>query len=92
MSRKLLTDEQFLQQLNMKRKRLTGIYRIVEKMQSRNAKLEEIDSRYEVLLRTKNTIYKDEDKIRSICRPIVQHSYVNMSASDLRQEIHDLDF
>ena len=58
MSGKLVADEQFLQQLNMKRKRLTGIYRIVEKMQSKNVKLQEIDSHYEVLLRTKNTIYE----------------------------------
>ena len=56
MSGELVADEQFPQQLNMKRKRLTGIYRIVEKMQSRIAKIQEIDSRYEVLLRTKNTI------------------------------------
>ena len=45
MSGELVTDEPHLHQLNMKQKRLTAIYRIVEKMQSRNAKLHEIDSR-----------------------------------------------
>ena len=50
MSVELVTDEPHLYQLNMKRKRLAAVYNTVEKMQSRNAKLHEIDGRFKVLL------------------------------------------
>jgi len=93
MPRELATDDPLTPPLDMKRKLLAAIDRIVEEVHSRSARLQEIDSRFGILLHTKDLFSKDEDEISQICMDMDKKKFdEDISQSELCQEVQDLKF
>lgn len=88
----LARDEPLTPQTDMKRKLLVAVDRLVEEVQSRSARLQEIDGRFGVLLRPKELFGKNEEEVDAVCKGMEQKYDEDLKASELLQEIQDVKF
>ena len=87
----LARDEPLIPQTDMKRKLLVAVDRLVEEVQSRSTRLQEIDGGFEVLLRPKELFGKNEE-VDAVCKGMAQKYDEDLKASELCQEIQDVKF
>ena len=88
----LARDEPLTPQIDMKQKLLVAVDRLIEEVQSRSARLQEIEGRFGVLLRPKELFGKKEEEVEAVCNNMAQKYDEDLSALELCQEIKDLQF